>query len=203
MLRAADASARDIRTGGRGIQPSTVNSGITSDGTGTPSVRVVERPATRTFAPEDGRDNAPPQAILAGEARDRLVEVQDVSCRHASRHGVAMRRRAYRLRLMLPHDCRTVSGEDQPGHRGWSRILGGAAERAPLTSPACRAPARGGVGQCPRPATLGYRYATFLLAGTDRGATTPSATVIATVRAVRCTPLAVSARMGRRLGRSR
>src|SRR5438105_14757171 len=49
--RAASAIASETRNGGRSTQPSLSNSSIAVAGTGTPSVRVVERPATRTLRP--------------------------------------------------------------------------------------------------------------------------------------------------------
>jgi len=51
MFRAVPAALNARRTGGRSTHPSAVNSGMTDAGTGTPSVRVVERPATRTCRP--------------------------------------------------------------------------------------------------------------------------------------------------------
>src|SRR3954469_7501863 len=51
MFRAVVASAREIRIGGESTHPSAVNSCITVCGTGTPSVRVADRPATRTLRP--------------------------------------------------------------------------------------------------------------------------------------------------------
>lgn len=117
MLRAAAASRSVIRTAGRSTQPSFVNSSFRSCGTLTPSVRVVERPATRTFRPKT--------AVTTHQRMQSLREKPvNGSGRWSTSPTATVQGSSLKRYPGRRHRCSWRSGSPRSALREWNREIG-------------------------------------------------------------------------------